>query len=291
MVCDMRRPGFVSRLLCCLALASVACDSSKESKDGAAQEGGEAGKGAKASKGGDAVAAKGGGDGGGAPATGAGGKVFDKDDRKQRCHKLTPELLAKLYDFPVERLEDQRPKDDKLRCNYQWTEGDELFFAQVGSMFVQKDEEASKQHYARSTTNQTQDEVEKQMADVAEKAGERPEMDSKAKKDAAKTATSAFAKMTEEGVTYEPIPGIGDEAKVNSRDGSVWVRIGNAHLIFTAYRGPNKKPLLADGRPVADIDKIMAHEREWVQSTFDERKEAATKLAKAYVPLLLELAE
>jgi hypothetical protein len=44
-------------------------------------------------------------------------------------------------------------------------------------------------------------------------------------------------------------------------------------------------------RPVTDIDKIMAHEREWIQSTLEERKEASIKLAKAYAPLLTKLAQ
>lgn len=290
----MRYRARFLRLLCSLPLLTVACDGSDGSKaDGgkkadASKEGGEPAKGAAAGK-----TAPGGDDakGGQGAAPSGSGKVFTKEDRKERCAKLTPELLAELYDFPVERLDEQRPKPEKRRCNYQWSEGDELFFARVGTMWVKKDEEGAKQHYATATADKAQKQIDKEMADAAEQAGNRPEMDSKTKKDVAKTATSAFAMATEEGVTYEAIPGIGDEAKVSSRDGSVWVRIGNAHLMFTAYRGPDKELLLEGGRPVGNIDKIMAHEREWVQATFDERKAASLELAKAYVPLLLELAE
>ena len=219
-------------------------------------------------------------------------KIFTKDDRKQRCTALTPELLAELFDFPLERLDKSRPKPGKQRCNYHWREGDEVFFAQLGVMWISKDVESAKAHYAKGTTSKTQAEIEAEMKTVKKMAAKDETLKTATGKKLTTTATTAFEAMTgDNGVTYKTVPGIGDEAKVSNRDGSVWLRVGNAHLTMYAYRGPNKPPLTNGGRPVTDIAKIMAHEREWTQSTLAQRKEASLKLAKAYVPLLEKLAE
>lgn len=225
------------------------------------------------------------------PAAAGGSTVFKKEHTKKRCEGFTPEFVAGVFGFDVAKLEKQQPKEGKLKCNYSWNEGDEVFFARVGTMWVKKDEKSAKSHYDKATASKTQAEVEAEMKMVRKEAEKKDELKTATGKKVTKTATGAFADLTQEGVTYDVIEGIGDEAKVSSRDGSVWVRIGNAHLIFNAYRGPKKSNLTKDGRPVTDMKAIMAHEREWIQSTLAQRKEASTKLAKAWAPKLAALAQ
>lgn len=280
----MRRP-LALPLLCILVTLVLACDSEQRP---AADDGDKTaqtkdnGKSA-----GDAKPAA----DGGAAAVAGGAKVFAKDKGRQRCAEVTPEFLGALFDFEAEKLDKMRPKPGKNRCNYQWEDDDEFFFANIGSMWVRKSEDGAKQHFANATANKTQDEIKADMGKVDKKIEEDATLDSAAKEKVAKTTTSAFAMMTEQGVTYDPIDGIGDEAKVSSRDGGVWVRVGNAVMTFTAYRGPGKKTLMKDGRPVSDIKQIMDHERQWVQSTLKERKAASIKLAEACMPLVLKLAK
>jgi hypothetical protein len=94
-----------------------------------------------------------------------------------------------------------------------------------------------------------------------------------------------------DGIRYSDVAAVGDEARVNSTDGTLTARVDNLVFNISAYRGKKAPKVEFDPKGGATAlkelgAKTQAAEREWVTSTLDVRKDAATKIAKAVVKAL-----
>jgi hypothetical protein len=265
-------------LIVAFLVPTFACDSDDDAADGAS---------APAPAGGDAAPADEGSAPAAAKATTAGPRTYPKDARKQKCDALTNEFVAELFEFPVDRLKPEDPSRKK-KCRFSWNHEGQTFFAHFGSLSVKKDEDRAKLWFKNQTESKTQEQVEADAKQIAEKLGKEEKLDSPTAKATTKTAMNAFAGMTTDGVTWNDVPGLGDEARVNDSNGIVRIRDGNALIWMSAYLVPEEPPYTG---PPTDISAITAHNRKWIQETIEQRKAASIKLARAYLPEVQKLAQ
>src|SRR3546814_6493344 len=85
------------------------------------------------------------------------------------------------------------------------------------------------------------------------------------------------------GIQFEDVEGVGDEARfaLTVGAGDLHVRAGNLYFVASAYAGPGMQmPEKLTGA------SIIAADKQWRRDTVPQRKDAATKLAKAVVQSL-----
>jgi hypothetical protein len=222
------------------------------------------------------------------PATG-GGNTYSKEARKKKCDAFTREFAAGVFEFPVDRLKPEDP-NRKKRCRFSWNHEGKSFYAGIEGLGVKKDEKRAKMWFKNQTATKTQAEVEADGREVAKAVDE--SKDEKLKdpqgKAVAKTTIGVMTQMTTEGVSWEDVPGLGDEARVNNQNGMVRIRDGNALIVVSAFLVPEDSPYTG---PPTDISAITVHNRKWVEATIEERKAASIKLARAYFPEIQKLAD
>lgn len=218
----------------------------------------------------------------------SGGRIYDESLTEKACELLSPEGVGQAFGIPVAELESR----SVLGCTYRWESkaGAEpmQFDARFSSIRVHNDAETAKRWFANATKGMSQEEAKQAMAAVADKAKEREEIDTKAKEKAVDQVGDAFVEFAgPDGIQFESVEGVGDEARLDLSDGGLWVRTGNLTFIISGHYGPPA--------PKPDMTKVglqemakaaLAVEREWVKNTMTKRKEDATKLAAVILKAL-----
>jgi len=85
-------------------------------------------------------------------------------------------------------------------------------------------------------------------------------------------------------IDYDDVDDVGDQARINDRDGSMWVRIGNLTFSIAAYKGPKQSEPNYVGMKMKEI--VAASKKanaEWMAQTLDQRRSDALELAKRVV--------
>lgn len=266
----------ISLLALAFCLSSLACDKSASSDEGGAAEPSKADGAEKAAAHVDEVANK-------------TAKEYGKEFAKNGCEILTAQMVAKTFDVPEAELKQMK----MMGCIYNWKKKvddktETMLEARITLIMSHKTADIAKQWFAKATKNVTAEEAKAQMNAVTEKAKEHESVDTKLKEKTVGTMGGLAAESVgKEGYSYAEVSGLGDEAKIASSDGALWIRVGNLTFTVAAYKGPPQPPVDIDIKNLkAMAAKSMAAQREWTKKTFDERKEAGTKLARLVVATL-----
>ena len=172
-----------------------------------------------------------------------------------------------------------------MGCIYTWDDDDEMIDAKVMMPRVHKSEDRAKLWFTNATKSLTKEEVDAQFEMVKGKLDDEKMLKRDIEKKTAKGITD-IAKMgtPEEGVNYEDVPGIGDEARISSADGTLWVRIGNFTMQVSAYKGGKQpKPKLDPKNTKGFVKATMEAQKNWLADTYEQRKADVTKLAPKVV--------
>jgi hypothetical protein len=219
------------------------------------------------------------------------GVHFEKGISKRACEILTPAMVAETFDVPESELRQMK----MMGCIYSWKRkdaaGETILEANLTMLRAHETEEGARTWLENATANKTNEEVRDEMKQVTEKAREDDSIDTELKKETVDTMGGLMAQaLPKDGFRYEPVAGIGDEARVALNDGAIWARVGNLTFTVSAYKGaPQPKPDF-DMSDMKDLQKLTRKATEaqhkWLKEKHDERKAAATKLARRVVEAL-----
>jgi hypothetical protein len=209
---------------------------------------------------------------------------FGKDMRKKACELLSPKMVADTFGVPEGELEQRKI----MGCIYTWKGGGEIVEARITMLRAHKSEKMAATWFGNATKSLTKEEMAAQMQMVKKRVKERKEVDTKLKKDTAdKLADVASDMMPDGGVSYEDLAGVGDQARVNTNDGSVWVRVANLTFHVVGFKGKDMEQPKYTAADMKNIKKVTAMakkaQQEWLKATIDQRRGDGTKLAKLIV--------
>lgn len=223
---------------------------------------------------------------------GGAAKFFDPSDkafRKRACEFLTADMVSEQFEVPAADLKQMQIAG----CIYTWDDDDEMVDAKVMMPRVHKSEDRAKLWFTNATKSLTKEELDAQLEMVKGKLDDEKMLKRDIEKKTAKSITD-IAKMSnpEEGVTYEDVPGIGDEARISSSDGTLWVRLGNFTMQVSAYKGGKQpKPELDPRNTKAFVKATLEAQKKWLADTYEQRKAAVTVLAPKVVAAVEKLQE
>lgn len=207
---------------------------------------------------------------------------FGKDMNKKGCEILTAELVGETFGVPAAELKQMK----MMGCTYTWGKGDDVVEGRISMLRAHKSEKSAAGWFERATQSMTKEELAAQMEKVKAKVKERKEIDTKLKKNTADKLTDIATDMTpDEGIVYEDVAGIGDEARVNVGDGSIWIRIDNLTFNVAAFKGKAQPPpdIKLGGKPDDMIAAAMEASKTYMKETAPQRKEDGITLAKVVV--------
>lgn len=218
------------------------------------------------------------------------GAKFAKGMGKKSCEILTPALVAQTFAVPEAELKQFKV----MGCIYSRKKGDgdakTTLEASLTMMRAHKTVEGAQLWFKNATANRTGEEIKEQMKQVTAKAKEHEDVDTDLKKTTVGTLGSMISAGMKEGTSYEPVSGVGDEAKVALSDGAIWVRVGNLTFTAKAYKGPDQPKAKIDPKDFSNLKKLTAQsmeaQRKWLQETFEERKKFGLQLAKLIIKAL-----
>lgn len=205
----------------------------------------------------------------------------DKELRKRACDFLTADMVSKLFGVPAAELKQTKA----LGCIYTWRKDGQLLDAKLMMIRVHKTQTMAATWFKNVTSTKTKEQMNAEMDLVKEKVQERKELDTDLKKKTAASLTDV-AKMgtPDEGVRYDDVPGLADEARISSADGVIWTRLGNMTFQIGAYKGPDQPKPEIDPKNLKGIIKAaMENQKKWTKDTLEQRKQAAKKLAPLVV--------
>lgn len=209
---------------------------------------------------------------------------FSKDMGKKGCEILTPKLVADTFGVPEAELKQMK----MMGCIYNWKGDGQIVEANITLLRAHKSEKAAASWFEGATRSLTKEEMQAQMEQVRGKVKEREEIDTKLKeKTADQVIDVANDMLPDEGVKYEDVEGVGDQARVSVGDGTLWVRVDNLTFNVTGFKGkPQEQPEYTPA-DMRDIKKVTAMAREaqqaWLKENADQRRADSTKLAKLIV--------
>ena len=128
---------------------------------------------------------------------------FSKDIGKG-CDVLTADLVESTFNVPAEMLRQMKV----LGCIYTWKDDNQELLARISMLRVHKSDAAAASWFSQVTRNLTVEEVQAQMADVAEQLDQREEL----KTDGAKALADAILSSAgSDAVVFQSIENVGDE--------------------------------------------------------------------------------
>lgn len=210
--------------------------------------------------------------------------MVGKEMASRACEILTPALVAQIFGVAEENLR----QDKIMGCIYSSkTDGIELAAA-LNMLKSHETEAMAVTWFENATHSMSQEEAVQLMQGVTEGAKKREEIDSDIKKKAVDDMGGLLsAIVSEDGVQYEPVSGIGDDARVNTSSGSLWVRKGSLTFSVAAYHGPKQPAPNFTGVAIKDMAKAaMQASNDWTIKTLPQRRADAIKLAQAVVEAL-----
>jgi len=220
------------------------------------------------------------------------GVHFDKGISKKSCALLTPGLVAEAFDVPESELEQMKV----MGCIYSWKkkEGDHetILEANLTMLRAHETEDRAETWFENATANKTNEDVKGEVAQVTEKVKENEAVDTETEKEAVGVLGGLMGEaLPKDGYTYEPVQGLGDEARVGSHDGAIRARVGNLTFTVSAYKGPAQPKVQLDVSDMKDLHKLTRKttqaNQEWLKEKHAERKAAATKLTRLIIEALL----
>jgi hypothetical protein len=209
---------------------------------------------------------------------------FGKDMRKKGCELLTPKLVADAFGVP----EGEVKQTKVMGCIYNWKADGQIVEANITLLRTHKSEKLAAQWLEKATQTQTKEQMAAQMQEIKGKVKEREEVDTKLKEETADTLLNAATDMLpDEGVTYEDVDGVGDQARINTGDGTLWVRVDNLTFNVTAFKGKEMEQPEYTAADMKNIKKVTAMAQQaqqaWLKENVDQRRADSIKVAKLIV--------
>jgi hypothetical protein len=212
---------------------------------------------------------------------------YDKSIRKKGCEILSPELVSSTFGVPADDLSQIK----MMGCTYTWSAEGQILEARLSMMMVHRSDEIAAQWFANATKDLSAEEAERQLDDVMDKVKDQAAKgeigDGVTGKNVDTVGKAMTGVVAPGGVRYGDVVGIGDDARINLEDASIWVRVDNLTFSVAAYKGKSMPPV---GHKTADLKKLaaaaQAANRAWLRDTFEQRKRDGQKLARAIVGAL-----
>lgn len=209
---------------------------------------------------------------------------FGKDMSKKGCELLTPKLVADTFGVPEGELKQMK----MMGCIYKWKGDDQIVEANITLLRAHKSEEAAAQWLEGATRSATKEEMTAQMEQVRGKVKEREEIDTKLEEKAADQLLDVANDMLpDEGMSYEDVDGVGDQARINVGDGTLWVRVDNLTFNVVGFKGKPQEKIEYTPADMKDIKKVAAMakvaQQAWLKENAGTRRADGTKLAKRIV--------
>jgi hypothetical protein len=207
-----------------------------------------------------------------------------KEMASRACEILTPALVAQVFG-----VEETNLRQDKIMgCIYSSkADGNELL-ARLNMLKSHETEALAEAWFESATRSMSKEEAVQFMQGVTEDAKKREEIDSDTKKKVVDDMGGLLsATVSDDGIQYEPVSGIGDNARVNTSEGSLFVRKGRLTFSIAAYHGPKQPAPNMAGVAINDMARAaMQASEDWKKETVPQRTADATKLALAVVEVL-----
>jgi hypothetical protein len=204
---------------------------------------------------------------------------FDGDMSRQGCELLTPDMVADTFDVPADELKQMKV----MGCRYNRDNDRETLEAAISMIRAHKSEAGAAQWFGNATRSRTAEEMKAEMDKVAERMNQSAALDTDAKKTAAQGVMDAVGSKA---VTFEDVPGVGDEARVHD-EGTVYVRVDNLTFMVSAYHGPKPPPPDLEGVDLQQMANVaMESAAAWAAETAPQRKSDSARLAGAIVESL-----
>lgn len=203
---------------------------------------------------------------------------FTKDMTKA-CDLLTAERAGAALNFPAEKFKQTKI----LGCMYTWKNETEQANAHLSMIYVHNSSAQAAAWFSQSTANRSAAEVQAEMDQLSARLQKSDELDTGAKKSAAKSMLKAVGA---DAIRFEDVAGVGDEARA-SDDGSIYVRVGNLTFVAAGYKGAKEPDMDYSG---LDVKEMIAagkqHSKAWTAQTLDQRTQDGVQIATAIVEAL-----
>lgn len=209
------------------------------------------------------------------PATAATAR-FDASWEDRACEIVTADTVAATFELPVGELDQSSLAAS--RCTYEWEAAERSLAVAVRVAEWSEDAAAAAEYFERATRSMSAAEVSSAMDRIRETAEEGGELDTAGKQAAAEGVTGALGAG---GLSFQPVQGVGDQARFEAATGELHVREDNLYFVVSAYLGPDMAlPAKLDGA------SIMQASEAWMQETAVQRQDAAVALATAAIAAL-----
>jgi hypothetical protein len=197
------------------------------------------------------------------------------------CEILTPTMVAHTFGVDEASLR----QDKIMGCIYSANANGLELEARLSMLKAHESPGSAATWFENATRSMSKDDVVQFMRGVSEDAKKREEIDTKTKEKVVDDMGGLLASTVgEDGIQYEPLSGLGDAARVNTSEGSLWLRKGNLTFLVAAYYGPKQPAPNLAGVPIKDMAKAaMKASKDWTKETLPQRRADASKLALAIV--------
>lgn len=201
---------------------------------------------------------------------------FDREMRKNGCELLTAAQVSKTFDVPAESLRQMKV----MGCRYGWNNDNTTLEAAISMIRAHKSETAADRWFVNATRSRTAEEMKADMAKISKRMDQRKELDTEAKKSAAKGLLSSIASKA---IIFEDLDGIGENARINE-EGNIYVRVDNLTFVVSAYKGAKAPPPDMAGVDLRQmVGVVQKSAAQWSRQTAPQRRKDGIRLAKVIV--------
>jgi hypothetical protein len=214
--------------------------------------------------------------------------TFDQSMSSKGCELLTPELVSTTFDAPPDKLRQIKVAG----CIYTWTSDERVVEARISLLMVHASGAAATRWFENATRDMSAEQAKQQLDQAVGAVKDKAAAGEAGRGVSPSAVDTVMGGAVADGSRYGDIEGLGDEARVNLDNGSLWIRVNNLTFSVAAYNGPPNPPATRAAIDIKNIDvkKIAADakasENAWLAQTFDERKRDAQTLARAIIARL-----
>lgn len=193
--------------------------------------------------------------------------TFDPTRGDRACEIVTSDMVSTTLDVAVGEL--QQTDDFPSMCSYLMEGNGRILEVYVRINPFASDEDAA-EHFNEFTRDVSPEEMAERLQEIGVDAN-----------DPSGIGDRAISVRLKDGIQFENVEGIADQARSDIRDGTLHLRQGSAVLTIDAFYGP--PPTLPSQ---VTPESIAAAEAAWKMDTMALREGQAMELAKAALSLL-----
>lgn len=197
-----------------------------------------------------------------------GGATYDTALEDTPCAIVTTQMVATAFEVPVSDVEQSNVMSS--RCSYEMESNGDTLDVEVSVDAFETTKKAAS-YFRRATRNMSSEEISDAMNSIQKEAG--TDLGTAAQKDAAESIGSGVKQGG--GIQFQDVEGVGDQARLNTFDGTLNLQAGNLLIDLRSYYGP--------AMPIPDVIEpgtMMKVQKSWMQDTMEARETQSVKLAK-----------